>query len=1060
LVLQVSRQVENGNVAPTTAPIIAGAPIAVAAVERLSQGDLVYVAADDLRATEIAAVATALAPDAVVVHLPSSDSLPGDAAPASPANVGRRVAALRLLRAQSEDRTGPILLVTTAEATAVRYPPPAMFDMAPPRLEVGDPIDVDAFAGIAAEIGYLVDDRVDEPGEIAVRGGVIDIFPADRENPVRIEFADGRITALRDYDPVSQLGLGEIESIEIGRATEPVVEKGVSILAHLPGAAIAFDDGAEKRRNRFLAIAADGLPRRRAATDLVEDEAWGAETADRETVAFETTDDMPPRFVERRDPARGFARFAKGVLADGRLLVVGSPRDLRFLQPRLERAAKIAFVSADRWADVAAAKPGTAILLSAPIDRGFVTGDIVVVASADLLGGRARGDEIASSGSSVFTGLTSELRCGDVIVHEEFGIGVVRGLETLPESDGDAIVLEYAKEGRRLVPVAEADRIWRYGAEADAVTLDSLDGASWQKRRGAIDAAIAESARELAAIAAERDARTTDPIEPDRAAYERFAAGFAFTETPDQARAIATTLADLASGKPMDRLVIGDVGYGKTEVALRAAAAVALAGRQVAIAAPTTVLVRQHIETFAKRFAGTGIVVAGLSRLSSAAEKTRVKAGLADGSIGVVIGTAAIAGKGVAYHDLALVVIDEEQRFGTADKAKLHALGVGHVLTLSATPIPRTLQSAMIGLQGLSVIATPPARRQPIRTTVARFDDATVRAALRRERARGGQSFVVVPRIDDMASLAAKLAKLVPELGLVQAHGKMPAGEIDEAMVAFAAGDGDVLLATNIIEAGLDVPRANTMIVHHADRFGLSQLHQLRGRVGRSGRRGQVMLLTDGEATIAEATLKRLRTLQAFDRLGAGFAISARDLDLRGAGDLVGEAQAGHMKLIGIDLYQHLFGRALRLARVDREGGGGDDDWIPELHLELGGSLPESWIPELEVRLSLYGRLARLADIAALDLFEAELDDRFGKTPDPAQRLLQVARVRMLARAAGIRRIDAGPAAIALTPYDRAAAKPIDDLVEKNGRWIAAEGIAEPIERANRIEELLGAMID
>ncbi|WP_321163434.1 TRCF domain-containing protein [Sphingomonas sp. Leaf38] len=1047
--LKISERVEN------SVELMAAAPVAAALVDRLAHGGMVYVAADDLRATEIAAIASALAPDAVVVALSSSDALPGDDSPASPANVGLRVAALRRLRAATTSGTGPILLVTTAEATAVRYPDPAMFDAAPPRLAVGETIDSDAFATTAAEIGYCVDDRIDEPGEIAVRGNVIDIFPADRASPVRIEFADGRITALRDYDPVSQLGSADVAFVEIGRATEPSADKGVAILVHLPGAAVAFDPGVDRRRDRFLSLAADGLPRRRASADLVTAKAWDAAVAKRDVVALAPGDDRVPRFIELRDPTRGFVRLARDVLADSRLVLMGSPRDLRFLQPRLERGAKIQFATISCWSEVAAAKPGTAMMLAAPVDRGFVAAGVTVVASADLLGGRARGDELGASGGAALAGLSSELRCGDVVVHEEFGIGIVRGLEMLPDTGGDAIVLGYAKDGRRLVPVAEADRIWRYGADADAVTLDALDGSSWQKRRGAIDAAIAESARTLAALAAERAARTTDPIVPDRAAYERFAAGFAFTETPDQARAITTTLADLARGTPMDRLVIGDVGYGKTEIALRAAAAVALAGRQVAIAAPTTVLVRQHIETFTRRFAGTGVTVAGLSRLSSTAEKARVKAGLADGSIGVVIGTGAIAGKGVAYRDLALVVIDEEQRFGAADKAKLHALGAGHVLTLSATPIPRTLQSAMIGLQGLSVIATPPARRQPIRTAVATFDDAAVRAALRRERARGGQSFVVVPRIDDMAPLAAKLAKLVPELGLVQAHGKMAAAEIDEAMVAFAAGDGDVLLATNIIEAGLDVPRANTMIVHHADRFGLSQLHQLRGRVGRGGRRGQIMLLTDGDATIAEATLKRLRTLQAFDRLGAGFAISARDLDLRGAGDLVGEAQAGHMKLIGIDLYQHLFGRALRLAR-----GESVDDGVPDLHLDIGGSLPEAWIPEEEIRLSLYGRLARLEDVAALDQFEAELEDRFGTIPDPAHHLLLATRIRLRACAAGIRRIDAGPAAIAFTPHDRRRNVPAADLVKKNGRWIARLAIDDPVERAARIEAILDTLAD
>ena len=1048
--LQRRQQVETES---TTVEVAASAVVAASLVERLSEGDLIYVALDDQRATDIAAMAAALMPEAIVVHLPSSDALPGDDAPASPANVGLRVTALRRLRAATTIGAGPTLLVTTAEATAVRYPAPTVFDAAPPRLAVGDALDGEAFAGTAAEIGYIVDDRIDEPGEIAVRGTVIDIFPVDRTVPVRVEMADGKIAALREYDPVSQLGLDDIDAVEVGRATEPLIEDGVAIIAHLPKAAIGFDQGADRRRERFLDLASDGLPRRKASADIVTVKVWATAVAKRDAVTIETTGTAPPRFIERRDPARAFASLARDVLADSRLLLVGSPRDLRFLQPRLERSAKLTFAAVDHWAEMLATKPGTATMLIAPIDRGFVMPGVTVIASGDLLGGRARGDEAGEGANAARALLASELRCGDVVVHEEFGIGIVRGLEMLPDDGGDAIVLEYAKDGRRLVPVAEADRIWRYGADADAVTLDALDGSSWQKRRGAIDAAIAESARDLAAIAAERAARTTDPIVPDRAAYERFAAGFAFTETPDQARAIATTLADLASGKPMDRLVIGDVGYGKTEIALRAAAAVALSGRQVAIAAPTTVLVRQHIETFTRRFEGTGIAVAGLSRLSSAAEKTRVKAGLADGSIGVVIGTGAIAGKGVTYKNLALVVVDEEQRFGAADKAKLHALGAGHVLTLSATPIPRTLQSAMIGLQGMSVIATPPARRQPIRTAVAAFDDATVRAALRRERARGGQSFVVVPRIDDMAPLAARLAKLVPELGIVQAHGKMPATEIDDAMVGFAAGDGDVLLATNIIEAGLDVPRANTMIVHHADRFGLSQLHQLRGRVGRGGRRGQVMLLTDGDATIAEGTLKRLRTLQAFDRLGAGFAISARDLDLRGAGDLVGEAQAGHMKLIGIDLYQHLFGRALKLARGEEV-----DDWTPELHLEVGGCLPKSWIPEEDVRLSLYGRLARVEDVAALDSFEAEIEDRFGAIPESARDLLLIARIRLRAREAGIRRIDAGPAAIALTPHDRRADKPIEALIEKNGRWIARDAIADPVERADHIETMLDAM--
>ncbi len=1020
---------------------------AVAAVLARAKGDVIHVAVDEQQAIALAAILTAFAPDAVVAHVPASDALPGDAAPASPANVGHRVAALRSVRRAltEKERRPRVILVTTAEAIAMRYPEPAAFDAAPPVVSTGDALDPDAFAQTAADNGYVVDDRVDEPGEIAVRGQVIDIFPADRETPVRLELSDGQVAAIRRYDPVTQRTVEALDRVELGRATEPEIGDGVSLLAHLPDAAVSMEPGAQARRDRFLAIAAERGRRGRTPAALVDADRWAADSAKRPTPPAMEMADAIPRFVEKRAPLRAFARFAQAT--EGVLVVAGSARDLRFLGPRLSRAAKRDFDMVADWASVEKAKPGAALLLTAPVDRGFVDERIALVAATDLLGGRAGHASGASEAAGALFGGAGELAIGDVVVHEDFGIGRVEGLE--PTGDGgDAIVLTYAREARRLVPVTEADRIWRYGADGDGVTLDSLDGSSWQKRRGAIDRAVAESAKALADLAAERDARRTDPVTPDSGAYERFAAGFGFTETADQARAIAAVRHDLASGRPMDRLIVGDVGYGKTEVALRAAAMVAPAGRQVAIAAPTTVLARQHLETFRRRFADSGLEVAGLSRLTSAAERKRVLAGVKDGSIAILIGTGAVAGKGVAYADLALMVIDEEQRFGAADKAKLAGLGAGHVLTLSATPIPRTLQSALVGLQAISVIATPPARRQPVRTAVGEWDDAAVRAALLREKGRGGQSFVVVPRIGDMAALAERLGRLVPELSLVEAHGRMPAATLDEAMVGFAQGEGDVLLATNIIEAGLDVPRANTMIVHHADRFGLSQLHQLRGRVGRGGRRGQLMLATEAGATIAPATLKRLRTLQAFDRLGAGFAISARDLDLRGAGDLVGEEQAGHMKLIGIDLYQFLLTRALRAAR-----GEPVDPPAPELTLEVAGRLPERWIPEEEVRLALYGRLSRLTDEAGIDAFEEELEDRFGAIPEEALILIDLARVRRLAQAAAITRVDAGPAAIALTPQkDGPVPK---GLAAKNGRWLLAERIPGPAERLRRVADVL-----
>jgi transcription-repair coupling factor (superfamily II helicase) len=924
-------------------------------------------------------------------------------------------------------------------------PDPESLDAAPPTLRVGDVIEVEQLSATLSEIGYEADDRVDEPGEVAVRGEVIDIFPADACLPVRIEF-NGAITGIRSYDPISQRSVEELTSIEVGRAAEPVSCDGTTLLNHLRPGSIVVEDGAAKRRKQFVDLAKDAAKHGRGRVSAVDEKTWESALVEWQVLDWsDAPAEALPRFVEKKSPLAAFKRYVK---AEGsRVVLVGSERDLRFLRTRLGQEIE----AVESWSEVESSAGRKMVSLAMPVEAGFKVDGMIVVAAADLLGSRA---ELFNNNSALGAGQfdnLSELRIGDVVVHEDHGIGILRGIEQIPAQDGDAIVIEYAGEARRLVPVEAADRIWRYGADADAVTLDKLDGSSWQKRRGAIDAAIAESARGLTELAREREARTAEPIAFDAAAYERIVAGFPFTETADQARAITAVRSDLESGKPMDRLVIGDVGYGKTEVALRAAALVALSGRQVVIAAPTTVLVRQHLEGFGKRFEGTGITVAGLSRLSSPAEKKAVIAGLADGSVHIVIGTGAVAGKTVAYKSLGLVIIDEEQKFGSADKSKLRALHDCHLLAMSATPIPRTLQTALVGLQELSIIATPPGRRQPIRTLVDSWDDARVRTALLREKARKGQSFVVVPRIEDMAGIAEKLARIVPEVEIVEAHGKMPAADLDEAMVGFADGRGDVLLATNIIEAGLDVPRANTMIVWRADRFGLSQLHQFRGRVGRGSRRGQILLTTNADHPVAERTLQRLKTLQAFDRLGAGFAISARDLDMRGAGDLLGDDQAGHMKLIGIDLYQHLLGSALRAAR-----GEDVERWSPELRVEVAGSIPVEWVPDLDVRVALYVRLARIESEGELDAFEEELEDRFGQLPESARTLLALAAIRCLAREARLCRIDAGPAAIALTPRsDFEGDLGEAGLVESGERYLLSERIEDAGERLQRVRAVL-----
>jgi transcription-repair coupling factor (superfamily II helicase) len=1038
---------------------LAAGEVAVLLAEALRDGDVLFAGGDDVRAAAIFRALEAMTP-ATVVLCPASDALPGEEAAASPANVGQRVAALRKLRlAQTEAERPRLACITTGEALARAYAPPEAFAAEPPHVAVGAEVELAALFDRLAELGYLSDERVDEPGEIALRGHVLDVYPADAAEPLRIEAEGGKIIRISSFDSATQRTTHDCDARELGRVSEPDLgSDGVTLLDHLPGAALAIEPAAEDRRKRFLALAADAERRRpkRALRAIVSDKAWSAAAAKRKVLPLAAQGEAPPRFIEGKSPLRAFAKRARAALDAGeRVVLLGSARDLRFLRGRVSAALKRPVDDVASWDAVRASDPASLLALEVPVDRGFAREGVLAVAAADLLGSRAERDDAQTAAADLTAFGFGEIRVGDVVVHEDHGIGVVAGLEAMPESDGagagDAIALTYADNGVRLVPVAEADRLWRYGGDADAVPLDKLDGSSWQKRRGAIDAAIAETARSMTELAKARAERSAPVLAPDTAAYERFAAGFTFGETRDQARAIDAVRDDLASGAPMDRLLVGDVGFGKTEVALRAAATAALAGFQVAVAAPTTVLARQHIETFTERFEGTGITVAGLSRLSSTADRKRVKAGLADGSIQVVVGTGAVAGKGISYKNLALVVIDEEQRFGTADKQRLRDLGNVHILAMSATPIPRTLQTALVGIQQLSVIATPPSRRQPIRTAVGAFDEATLRSALLRERSRGGQSFVVVPRIEDMAKLAELLARLVPELEVLQAHGKLPAADIDEAMVRFGRGDGDVLLATNIIEAGLDVPRANTMVIWRADRFGLSQLHQLRGRVGRGSRRGQVLLFTEPDKEIAPRTLKRLRTLEAFDRLGAGFAISAQDLDMRGAGDLVGEAQAGHMKLIGIDLYQHLLEGALRTARGERV-----DRWTPELHLGIAGRVPESWIPDIELRVTLYIRIARADSAAAIDALHAELEDRFGTLPEETTTLLKIARVRAGALMLGVARIDAGPAAIAITPHRTfSGAAEAAGLTHKGERYLLAERIEDAATRLDRVQSVL-----
>ncbi len=1059
-------------------------------------GSLVHLASSERRAEEIGRALAGFAPALEVMVLPAWDCLPYDRASPSRDVMGRRMRVAR----QLSQGGGRRVLITSPEALVQKLPPAQAVSAGFIDLERGQPLDREALAAFAATTGYVDDDRIDEPGEIAFLGEVIDVYPADAARPVRIVINEGRIAEMRTYDPLTQRSEGDIETLQLGPASELILPQGpdgaapergsgaehamaehygslVSLFELLPKARLSIDAKATARLADVEAHVLDAFEARKSlgggdldpsspdALNVLGDglkAAMAAWTKVRlETEGFVSI----PSLALQRNPGRAFCDLVESHRkAHRRVVLTGLRQELRPLARALARGLDLKPLPVADWAGAILAERGAVVAVELDLDTGFVeaASDLVVIAASDVAGGRTA----ARTTTSVQDLLAEpDLRPGDVVLHEDHGVGVLRDLTRLQIDgvDRDTLQLEYHGGDILQAPVEEIGRIWRYGAEESAVTLDRLKGDGWARRRAEVHHHLETAATELVALAKARQERRCSPIVPPKPAYAKFAARFAYPETPDQSAAIEAVLADLASGRPMDRLVCGDVGFGKTEVALRAAAAVALSGRQVALAAPTTVLARQHVETFKRRFAGTGIGVAHLSRLVTPAEAKAVKQDLKSGEIRIVIGTQALGGKDVAFDNLGLMIIDEEQKFGAALKEQLRAMASdGHLLTLTATPIPRTLQGAMVGIQEVSVIASPPSRRRPIRTFLAPFDAASLRMALLREKRRGGQSFLVVPRIEDIAPFADQLASLVPELQVRVAHGGLSPEEADAVMVGFADGEGDVLLATNIIESGLDVPRANTMIVWRPDRFGLAQLHQLRGRVGRGRVQGVAYLLSDPKDDLSEATRARLSTLEAFDRLGSGLAISARDLDLRGGGDLIGEDQAGHVRMIGAGLYQRLLARAVQVARGETEVA----DWTPDISLGDPGAIPLDYVPDTVTRINLYGRLARLDGLGDIDAFEEELEDRFGPLPAPLTALLDQARLQRLAKAADVRQVRAGPKgvslaipAVALSAAEKALDRWADKVSRREGKIVVSLGAETDADRRDIVQGLLSALI-
>ncbi len=649
------------------------------------------------------------------------------------------------------------------------------------------------------------------------------------------------------------------------------------------------------------------------------------------------------------------------------------------------------------------------------LEGGFETGDLSIIGEQDILGDRMVRRSKRRKRGADFIAEVAGLDEGSLVVHAQHGIGKFVGLRTIEAAGAPHACLElvYADEAKLFLPVENIDLLSRYGSEGNEAVLDKLGGGAWQMRKAKLKKRLLDMAGQLIAVAAARMVRKAPVLAAPDGLYDEFAARFPYDETEDQLNAIESVRDDLTLGRPMDRLVCGDVGFGKTEVALRAAFLSAMNGVQVAVVVPTTLLARQHFKTFSQRFRGLPIRVAQASRLVTTKELALTKKELAEGKIDIVVGTHALLGSGIQFANLGLLIIDEEQHFGVKHKERLKELKSDvHVLTLSATPIPRTLQLAMTGVRELSLITTPPVDRMAVRTFISPFDPLVIRETLMREHYRGGQSFYVCPRLADLEDIQAFLQSDVPELKVAVAHGQMPAGELEDVMNAFYDGKYDVLLSTTIVESGLDVPTANTLIVHRADMFGLAQLYQLRGRVGRSKIRAFALFTLPVNKVLTATAERRLKVLQSLDTLGAGFQLASHDLDIRGAGNLLGEEQSGHIKEVGFELYQQMLEEAVAEVKGDEDVQ--ESGWSPQISVGATVMIPEDYVPDLHLRMGLYRRLGEITDLKEIDGFGAEMIDRFGPLPIEVQHLLKVVYIKSLCRTANVEKLEAGPKGVVI----------------------------------------------
>jgi transcription-repair coupling factor (superfamily II helicase) len=1063
-------------------------------------GSILHVAVDDRALARIEETLTLLVPTIERVTFPAWDCLPYDRVGPNNAIAARRITALHRL-ASREQGSAPVAVLTTVNALIQRVPLPDTYRAAGLRIAAGQSFDPDAFRAFVVANGFERSETVMEPGEYALRGGLIDVYPPGCDEPVRIDLFGNEVERIRSFDPLTQMSEGEVAEVTLTPVSEvlltedaiarfrsgyrslfgaardsdelyaaisagrrqpgmehwlPLFHEELSTLVeYVPAAAISFGDGAREaiesrleqiddyyaaRRDLRAAASGEGteiynpLPPERL---YLTGGALADVLAGRRVLRFSAFDERGGDTARNAGvrQMRNFAAEARGVggnafdiareyaaarMAEGARVVLAcaSPGSVARLARLLREHGFGKTAMPSSW-DEATALPGDVTpLVVLDLDQGFAAPGLVVIAEPDILGQKLARRPRRSRAADAFVTELAQLSEGSLVVHVEHGIGRYDGLMTLEVAVAgtrkvphDCLRLIYDGGDKLFVPVENMDVLTRYGEDEGNVPLDRLGGAAWQAKKARLKRRLREIAGELLQVAAARMLAHATPMTAPAGALEEFAARFPYTETDDQQGAIDDTLTDLGRDRPMDRLICGDVGFGKTEVALRAAFTAALTGHQAAVVVPTTLLARQHYETFRSRFEGLPVRVAQLSRLVAAADAEATKQALADGQVDIVIGTHSLLARSVRFARLGLLIVDEEQHFGVVHKERLKKMRTDvHVLTLTATPIPRTLQLALTGVKDLSIIATPPVDRLAVRTFVLPFDPLVVREAIRRELHRGGQCFYVCPRISDIGAVEAQLAEIAPEARRIAVHGQVAPARMEKAMSGFFERNYDILISTNIIESGLDMPNVNTIIVHRADMFGLAQLYQLRGRVGRSKMRAYAYLTLPPRRQVTAAAGKRLAVMQTLDSLGAGFALASHDLDIRGAGNLLGEEQSGHIREVGVELYQHMLEEAVAELKDSGEGrAAADGEWTPQITVDVPVLIPETYVTDLGVRLGLYRRIAALVGREDVDAFAAELIDRFGPLPAEVENLIRVVALKHDCRAAGVARVEAGP---------------------------------------------------